>query len=197
MSATSSRSPPPSGRAGGGRSCGASSPSSCAQATRSSERNCGISGDLPRGAGLSSSAALEVALCIALLELGAGERGGWERGDHDRLEMARLCSRVENEWVGARTGMLDQLACIFGVAGCALLIDFSDLRVPRGPARARGLAPCAARLRRASQPRELRLQRQARGVRERSRATGRRLSRVASAGEADRLPIRSASARYT
>jgi galactokinase len=92
-----------------------------------------ISGDLPRGAGLSSSAALEVALCIALLELASADGGGWERGDYDRLEIARLCSRVENEWVGARTGLLDQIASIFGVAGCALLIDFSDLRVATVP----------------------------------------------------------------
>ena len=91
-----------------------------------------IGGDLPRGAGLSSSAALEVALCVALLELGSRERE-WERGDYDRLEIARLCSRVENEWVGARTGLLDQLASIFGVAGCALLIDFSDVRLQPVP----------------------------------------------------------------
>ncbi len=38
-----------------------------------------ISGDLPRGAGLSSSAALEVALCLALLDLGSGDRS-WQRG---------------------------------------------------------------------------------------------------------------------
>jgi len=84
-----------------------------------------IGGDLPRGAGLSSSAALEVALCVALLELGSAERE-WDDGGYDRLQIARLCSRVENEWVGARTGLLDQLASIFGVAGRALLIDFSD-----------------------------------------------------------------------
>jgi galactokinase len=91
-----------------------------------------IGGDLPRGAGLSSSAALEVALCVALLELGSPERE-WDRGDYDRLEIARLCSRVENEWVGARTGLLDQLASIFGVAGCTLLIDFADMRLETVP----------------------------------------------------------------
>jgi len=91
-----------------------------------------ISGELPRGAGLSSSAALEVALCLALLDLGSGDRS-WQRGDFDRLEIARLCSRVENDWVGARTGLLDQLASIFGVAECALCIDFHTLQIDPVP----------------------------------------------------------------
>ena len=67
-----------------------------------------ITGDVPQGSGLSSSAALEVGLCLALLGL-AGERDGI-----DRLALARLCSRVENEWVGAQTGLLDQIAALFG-----------------------------------------------------------------------------------
>ncbi len=87
-----------------------------------------ISGELPRGAGLSSSAALEVALCVALLELGPSDRS-WAHGDYDRLEIARLCSRVENDWVGAQTGLLDQLASIFGVARCALCIDFATMEI--------------------------------------------------------------------
>jgi galactokinase len=86
-----------------------------------------ISGDLPRGAGLSSSAALEVALALALLELADA------RAAIDRRELARLCSRVEREWVGARTGLLDQLATLFGAADTALLIDFSDLRIEPVP----------------------------------------------------------------
>jgi len=66
-----------------------------------------ISGTVPRGAGLSSSAALEVALVLALLAVtGAPEP--------DRLELARLCSRIENDWVGAQTGLLDQIASLFG-----------------------------------------------------------------------------------
>ncbi len=81
-----------------------------------------IAGDLPRGAGLSSSAALEVALCLALLEL-----AGIDPADPGRLQLARVCSRVENEWVGAQTGLLDQLASLFGVAEHALLIDFARL----------------------------------------------------------------------
>jgi galactokinase len=81
-----------------------------------------ISGTVPRGAGLSSSAALEVALVLALLAL-AGV------GEPDRLELARLCSRVENDWVGAQTGLLDQIASLFGERDRALRIDFRSLEV--------------------------------------------------------------------
>lgn len=84
-----------------------------------------IAGDLPRGAGLSSSAALEVALALALLGL-TGQ-------DLDHRELARLCSHVENDWVGARTGLLDQLASLFGEPDAALLIDFSDLDIQPVP----------------------------------------------------------------
>jgi galactokinase len=98
-----------------------------------------IGGNLPRGAGLSSSAALEVALCLALVELGraasgsAGHDGGIGIGRLDRLEVAQLCARVENEWVGARTGLLDQLACLHGSPENALLIDFRTLQVEPVP----------------------------------------------------------------
>jgi galactokinase len=84
-----------------------------------------ITGDLPRGAGLSSSAALEVSLALALLGLAGREM------DHRKL--ARLCSRVENEWVGVRTGTLDQLASLFGKSDTALYIDFSDLAIEPVP----------------------------------------------------------------
>jgi galactokinase len=88
-----------------------------------------IDGDVPRGAGLSSSAALEVALCLALAELGAdGPPGAWF-GDADRLRLARVCSRVESDWAGARTGLLDQLASLCGRPGHVLLIDFRTLAV--------------------------------------------------------------------
>jgi galactokinase len=87
-----------------------------------------IGGDLPRGAGLSSSAALEVALCLALLTLAgvAPEQPG-------RLELARVCARVENEWVGAQTGLLDQLASLCGEPDSALLIDFATLELEPVP----------------------------------------------------------------
>jgi galactokinase len=91
-----------------------------------------IGGDLDRGAGLSSSAALEVALALALSSLGAGAPAG------DRMELAKLCSRVENEWVGARTGLLDQIASLFGAAETALCIDFHTLEVEPVPLRLEG-----------------------------------------------------------
>ena len=70
---------------------------------------------MPRGGGLSSSAALGCALALAL----CGE------DDPDRRALARLASRVENDWVGAQTGLLDQYASLLGAEGCALLIDFA------------------------------------------------------------------------
>ena len=92
-----------------------------------------IGGDLPRGAGLSSSAALEVALSLALLAL-AGVRAD----DFGRVELARLCARVENDWVGAQTGLLDQLASLLGRPEAALLIDFATLAVEPVPLRLGG-----------------------------------------------------------
>ena len=77
-------------------------------------------GDVPQGSGLSSSAALESALCLALLSV-AG------LPEPDRTELARLCSRVENDWVGAQTGLLDQLASLQSREGHALRIDFATL----------------------------------------------------------------------
>jgi galactokinase len=85
-----------------------------------------IAGDLPRGSGLSSSAALSTALALALIAL-AGENEG------DRRELARLCSRVENDWVGAQTGLLDQLAALFGHEGQALRLDCRDLSIDPVP----------------------------------------------------------------
>jgi len=89
-----------------------------------------ISGTVPQGSGLSSSAALEVALCLALL----GPTGDGV----DRVRLARLCSRVENEWVGAQTGLLDQLAALLGREEHALLIDFATLDVTPVPLRLGG-----------------------------------------------------------
>jgi galactokinase len=86
-----------------------------------------ITGDLPRGSGLSSSAALEAALSLALLEL-AGEEP-----PADLRELAKLCSRVENDWVGAETGLLDQLASLMSRPGHALRIDFRSLAVEPVP----------------------------------------------------------------
>ena len=104
-----------------------------------------IGGDLEQGAGLSSSAALEVALCLALAELAARGASDGSRARHgaaeeslDRIALARLCARVENEWAGAQTGMLDQLASLFGAVDTALCIDFQTLQIEPVPLRLDG-----------------------------------------------------------
>jgi galactokinase len=96
-----------------------------------------IESDLPEGAGLSSSAALGSALCLALLAIA-------EQPEPERRELARLCSRVENRWVGAETGMLDQMAAFFGDPGHALLLDCRDLSVEQVPLELGGWTLCAA-----------------------------------------------------
>jgi galactokinase len=78
-----------------------------------------IHSEVPIGSGLSSSAAIEVASGLALLE-NSGEKLG-------RLELARLCQRAENEFVGARCGIMDQFASCFGKAEHALLLDCRSL----------------------------------------------------------------------
>jgi galactokinase len=81
-----------------------------------------IHGSVARGSGLSSSAALEVALVLALLAVA-------DASEPPRVELAKLCSRVENDWVGAQTGLLDQIASLCGEQDRALRIDFRSLSV--------------------------------------------------------------------
>lgn len=88
-----------------------------------------VSGSVPRGSGLSSSAALTVAVCLALIELGRPQDADPGEPPLDRLALAGLCSRVENRWTGARTGLLDQLASLYGAPDTALRIDFASLAV--------------------------------------------------------------------
>ncbi len=85
-----------------------------------------ISGDLPRGAGLSSSAALEIALCLSLFELADAAPPGI-------VELARLGQQIEHDWVGAQTGLLDQLASLSGSPEHAVLIDFRTLELTPMP----------------------------------------------------------------
>jgi galactokinase len=79
-----------------------------------------ITGDLEQGLGLSSSAAMETALCLALLGVAGEDEPA------DRRDLARLCSRIENDWVGAETGLLDQLASLYGGP---VRIDFASLEL--------------------------------------------------------------------
>ena len=51
----------------------------------------------------------------------------------DRLALAKLCSRVENDWVGAQTGLLDQISSLFGREGHALRLDVAALSIEPVP----------------------------------------------------------------
>jgi galactokinase len=94
-----------------------------------------ITGTVLRGACPSSSAALEVALAGALIALARPPTAG-----PDRLELARICSRIENDWVGAQTGLLDQIASLHGEPDHAMRIDFRSLDVTPVPLRLGGHA---------------------------------------------------------
>jgi len=76
-----------------------------------------IASDVPAGAGLSSSAALEIATAVALL----GERR------MERVKIARLGQRAESQFVGMPCGIMDQYAAVFGHSGAALKIDCRNL----------------------------------------------------------------------
>jgi galactokinase len=80
-----------------------------------------ITSEVEMGSGLSSSAALECAV-LGAISSATGVR-------IDLKEQARLAQRAENDYVGAPTGLLDQLASLFGEASTALLIDFRDVTV--------------------------------------------------------------------
>lgn len=78
-----------------------------------------LSSDVPVGAGLSSSAAVEVAFATAWQHLGA-----WPLS---RMELAQACQRAENQYVGVSCGLMDQFASAHGQAGHALLLDCRTL----------------------------------------------------------------------
>lgn len=79
-----------------------------------------IASDVPMGSGLSSSAAVEVAVALALLDL--------QRRFCDRLQLAQLCRQAENEFVGARCGIMDQFICCHGKAGHLTRLDCRSLQ---------------------------------------------------------------------
>ncbi|MCU1269144.1 MAG: galK [Acidobacteriaceae bacterium] len=84
-----------------------------------------VHGEVPIGAGLSSSAAIEVATALALLSLSDAK---------PRLqEIAKLCQRAENEFVGAHVGIMDQFVSCLGKAGYALLLDCRSLEFEMVP----------------------------------------------------------------
>ena len=80
-----------------------------------------VLGDLPIGAGVSSSAALEVATAQLLLTLYPNILL------MNPMELAKLCRRAENKFVGAPVGLLDMFSSLFGQAGHALFLDCRTL----------------------------------------------------------------------
>ncbi|HEX3822083.1 MAG TPA: galactokinase [Candidatus Sulfotelmatobacter sp.] len=78
-----------------------------------------VYGEVPIGAGLSSSAAIEVASAFALLDLGNMKL--------PLLEIAKMCRRAENDFVGARVGIMDQFVSCMGKAGHVLFLDCRSL----------------------------------------------------------------------
>ena len=84
-------------------------------------------GDIPLGGGLSSSAAIEVASALALLE--AAGRGGHVGG----RELALLCQQAEHRFAGAPCGIMDQSIAIMGQAGRAMLLDCRDGAIRQVP----------------------------------------------------------------
>ncbi len=77
------------------------------------------SSSIPIGAGLSSSAAVQVGFALAWQEL-----GGWEL---DPMRLVQLCQRSENQFIGVQSGLMDQFAVRFGVAEHALRFDTRSL----------------------------------------------------------------------
>lgn len=87
-----------------------------------------VTSNLPSGAGLSSSAALEVCTAVILQSFTGGEL--------DRVVVAKLCQRAETDFVGVKTGIMDQYASALGETDKALMVDcrslqYKPIRLPR------------------------------------------------------------------
>ncbi len=112
-----------------------------------------IQGNVPIGSGLSSSASLEVATALALLGVSGLELS--------RTEIARLCQSAENNFVGAKTGIMDQFTSCHGREGHALFLDCRSLEyhyipIPRNA----GLLVCNTMVRHSLASGEYNLRRQ-------------------------------------
>lgn len=83
-------------------------------------------GTIPIGAGLSSSAALENAVAVALNDL-------YGEGKTDRLVMVKLTQRAENEFVGVKCGIMDQFASMMGQANHVIKLDCRSLQYAYAP----------------------------------------------------------------
>jgi galactokinase len=93
-----------------------------------------VAGDVPLGAGLSSSASVQAAVALFLRHAGLlGREGREPLDDPDRMALAHLLRRSENEFVGVQSGLLDQFSTLFGRADCALSLDCRSLDYERLP----------------------------------------------------------------
>ncbi len=88
------------------------------QIPQPSGRDILIDSTVPLGSGLSSSAALEVAVALA---------AGWDIDAAPRIELAKLCRRAENDFMGFPSGIMDQYVAVFGEPGAAVKIDCRSL----------------------------------------------------------------------
>lgn len=116
-----------------------------------------ISGDIPMGAGMSSSAALEVATALTIRRLfpySLSETGASvppkrnQKGElppipsKEKLYFAKLCQAAENQFVGVQSGLLDQISSLFGKAWNVMSIDFRFLTVEHAPLTGEAIIVC-------------------------------------------------------
>jgi len=84
-----------------------------------------VDGDVPLGAGLSSSAAIEMATALALATLNSAHLA--------KIELVKLCQRAEHKYAGTKCGIMDQFISCFGMANHALMLDCRSLDATQLP----------------------------------------------------------------
>ncbi|HEX3800634.1 MAG TPA: galactokinase family protein [Verrucomicrobiae bacterium] len=119
--------------------------------------NAAIHGTIPMGAGMSSSAALEVATTLAvrqlypfrLTETGLGKPPERDTNGKlspltpaEKLEYAKVCRAAEADFVGVKVGLLDQISSLFGKAAHVMEIDFRSLTVEWAPMAGEAIIVC-------------------------------------------------------
>lgn len=93
--------------------------------------NCVFSGDIPLGAGLSSSAALECGVAFSLNEL--------FNLNIDKIDLIRLSQKAENEFVGVKSGIMDQFASMMGKKNNVIKLDCQSLKYEYNPLQMDGI----------------------------------------------------------